>query len=288
MAKEKKVADPKELSVEDKLKALYKLQTINSTIDEIKLLRGELPLEVQDLEDEIAGIRTRIDNFKLEQKAIDTSIAQRKIEISTAQALVDKYKAQQESVRNNREFDYLSKEIEFQSLEVELCQKKIRDAQTDAETLLIEVTASEELLADKTADYEHKRDELETIIEETRQKEEKLREEAKKVETMIEPRLLNAFKRIRKNARNGLAVVTVQRAACGGCFNNIPPQRQLDIRSNKKVIVCEYCGRILVDQELAGITAEKVVKPKATRKKTILKETKEETKEEVKEETSED
>ncbi|MDD4820935.1 MAG: C4-type zinc ribbon domain-containing protein [Bacteroidales bacterium] len=283
MAKEKKAADPKELSVEEKLKALYKLQTINSTIDEIKLLRGELPLEVQDLEDEIAGIRTRIENFRLEQKAIDTAIAQRKIEISTAQALVDKYKAQQDSVRNNREFDYLSKEIEFQSLEVELCQKKIRDAQADAETLLIEITSSEELLADKTADHEHKHSELETIIEETRQKEEKLREEAKKVETLIEPRLLSAFKRIRKNARNGLAVVTVQRAACGGCFNNIPPQRQLDIRSNKKIIVCEYCGRILVDQELAGITVEKPVKAKATRKKAAPKEAKE-----VKEETSED
>lgn len=285
MAKEKKVADQKELSVEDKLKALYKLQTINSTIDEIKLLRGELPLEVQDLEDEIAGIRTRIENYRLEQKAIETSIAQRKIEISTAQALVDKYKAQQESVRNNREFDYLSKEIEFQSLEVELCQKKIRDAQADAETLLMEVTSSEELLVDKTADYEHKHSELETIIEETRQKEEKLREEAKKVETMIEPRLLNAFKRIRKNARNGLAVVTVQRAACGGCFNNIPPQRQLDIRSNKKIIVCEYCGRILVDQELAGIIVEKPVKAKATRKKATPKEIKEVIKEET---TSED
>lgn len=259
MAKEKKV-EIKELTVEEKLKALYKLQTIYSNIDDIKLLRGELPLEVQDLEDEITGINTRIENYKQELNDIDSSISKKKIEIESAKELVEKYKSQQENVRNNREFDHLSKEIEYQTLNIELSEKKIRDSQSMREIKLSEIANSESLLAEKTTDFEHKRAELDNIENETKQKEEKFREELKKVETLIEPRLLNAFKRIRKNARNGLAVVTVQRGACGGCFNNIPPQRQLDIRSNKKIIVCEYCGRIMIDQELTDI----VVEPKPT------------------------
>lgn len=262
MAREKKVAE-KDLTVEEKLKALYRLQTIYSSIDEIKLLRGELPLEVQDLESELIGISTRIENYKQEMQEIDSNIAQRKIEIENAHGLIEKYKEQQENVRNNREYDHLSKEIEYQTLNIELNEKKIGETQRIKEIKIKDIETSEELYAEKKIDFEHKRDELDDIINETKQKEEKLRDDAKKVEIMVEPRLLNAFKRIRKNARNGLAVVTVQRGACGGCFNNIPPQRQLDVRSNKKIIVCEYCGRIMIDMELAAeVDAENIAAAK--------------------------
>lgn len=262
MAREKKVAE-KDLTVEEKLKALYRLQTIYSSIDEIKLLRGELPLEVQDLESELIGISTRIENYKQEMQEIDSNITQRKIEIENAHSLIEKYKEQQENVRNNREYDHLSKEIEYQTLNIELNEKKIGETQRIKEIKIKDIETSEELYAEKKIDFEHKRDELDDIINETKQKEEKLRDDAKKVEIMVEPRLLNAFKRIRKNARNGLAVVTVQRGACGGCFNNIPPQRQLDVRSNKKIIVCEYCGRIMIDMELAAeVDAENIAAAK--------------------------
>ena len=262
MAREKKVAE-KDLTIEEKLKALYRLQTIYSSIDEIKLLRGELPLEVQDLESELIGISTRIENYKQEMQEIDSNIAQRKIEIENAHGLIEKYKEQQENVRNNREYDHLSKEIEYQTLNIELNEKKIGETQRIKEIKIKDIETSEELYAEKKIDFEHKRDELDDIINETKQKEEKLRDDAKKVEIMVEPRLLNAFKRIRKNARNGLAVVTVQRGACGGCFNNIPPQRQLDVRSNKKIIVCEYCGRIMIDMELAAeVDAENIAAAK--------------------------
>lgn len=270
MTREKKAAESKELTVEEKLKALYKLQTIYSSIDEIKLLRGELPLEVQDLENELIGINTRIENYKQDMQDIDSAIAQHKIEIKTAQELIGKYQEQQENVRNNREYDHLSKEIEYQTLNIELCEKRIRDTEKVKENKSKEIEVSEELYKEKQIDFEHKRDELDAIINETKQKEEKLRDEAKKVEAIIEPRLLTAFKRIRKNARNGLSVVTVQRGACGGCFNNIPPQRQLDVRSNKKIIVCEYCGRIMVDQELAAeVDAETAVAAKKASKKKV-------------------
>jgi len=252
MAKEAK-NEPKELTVEQKLKALYQLQTMLSEIDKIKTLRGELPLEVQDLEDEVAGLNTRIEKIKLEISELKSSIAAKKIEIEAAKASVEKYKAQQENVRNNREFDFLSKEIEFQTLEIELCEKRIKEFTADEKEKSEEVANSIVVLEEREKDLSVKKNELDEIISETKQEEEKLREKAKVLETTIEPRLLQAFKRIRKNSRNGLGIVYVQRDACGGCFNKIPPQRQMDIRMRKKIIVCEYCGRVMIDPELAGV-----------------------------------
>lgn len=255
MAREAK-KDPSEMSVEEKLKALYQLQTMLSEIDKIKTLRGELPLEVQDLEDEVAGLSTRIEKIQNEIAELKENVANKRIDIETAKASIEKYKAQQDNVRNNREYDVLSKEIEFQSLEVELCEKRIREALAAEKAKNEEIERSTEALEERKKDLEAKKAELEEIVSETKQEEEKLREKGKALETAIEPRLLQAFKRIRKNSRNGLGVVYVQRDACGGCFNKIPPQKQLDIRSRKKVIVCEYCGRIMVDPELAGVVAE--------------------------------
>ena len=243
----------KEITVEEKLKALYELQKAVSQIDEIKILRGELPLEVQDLEDEIIGLTTRMENFETEIADVIATISSKKIEIEESRMKIAKYKEQQDNVRNNREYDNLSKEIEFQSLEIELCEKRIREFTASLETKQNEQKTSAAQLAERKLDLEQKKGELNEIVSETKQEEEKLREHAKEIESLIEPRLVTAFKRIRKNARNGLAVVYVQRDACGGCFNKIPAQRQLDIRLRKKIIVCEYCGRILVDQELAGV-----------------------------------
>ena len=261
MARESK-KDPSEMSVEQKLKALYQLQTMLSEIDKIKTLRGELPLEVQDLEDEVAGLSTRIEKIQNEIADLKSNVATKRIEIETAKVSVEKYKSQQENVRNNREYDVLSKEIEFQSLEIELCEKRIREALAAEKAKNEEIERSTEALEERQKDLEAKKAELEEIVSETKQEEEKLREKAKVLETTIEPRLLQAFKRIRKNSRNGLGVVYVQRDACGGCFNKIPPQKQLDIRSRKKIIVCEYCGRIMVDPELAGVVTEQQEKGK--------------------------
>ncbi|MBQ3608514.1 MAG: hypothetical protein IKJ10_06480 [Bacteroidaceae bacterium] len=261
MARESK-KDPSEMSVEQKLKALYQLQTMLSEIDKIKTLRGELPLEVQDLEDEVAGLSTRIEKIQNDIADLKANVATKRIEIETAKASIEKYKAQQDNVRNNREYDVLSKEIEFQSLEVELCEKRIREALAAEKAKNEEIERSTEALEERQKDLEAKKAELEEIVSETKQEEEKLREKAKVLETTIEPRLLQAFKRIRKNSRNGLGVVYVQRDACGGCFNKIPPQKQLDIRSRKKIIVCEYCGRIMVDPELAGVVTEQKEKGK--------------------------
>jgi hypothetical protein len=243
----------KEITVEEKLKALYELQKAVSQIDEIKILRGELPLEVQDLEDEIIGLNTRMENFETEIAEIISTIASKKIEIEESRIKIAKYKEQQDNVRNNREYDNLSKEIEFQTLEIELCEKRIREFTAAQETKQADQKVTAEHLTERKLDLEQKKGELNEIVSETKQEEERLREHAKEIEFLIEPRLLTAFKRIRKNARNGLAVVYVQRDACGGCFNKIPAQRQLDIRLRKKIIVCEYCGRILVDQDLAGV-----------------------------------
>ncbi|MBQ4520730.1 MAG: hypothetical protein II999_09015 [Bacteroidaceae bacterium] len=263
MAREKK--DPTDLSVEQKLKALYQLQTMLSEIDKIKTLRGELPLEVQDLEDEVAGLNTRIDKIRREMAELRQGIATKRNEIEDAKALMAKYKEQQDNVRNNREYDMLSKEIEFQTLEIELCEKRIREYTAAEKSKADDCARSEEQLDERTKDLEIKRAELEEIVSETKLEEEKLREKAKNLEVTIEPRLLLAFKRIRKNSRNGLGIVYVQRDACGGCFNKIPPQRQLDIRMRKKIIVCEYCGRIMIDPELAGV--EKVVEKDAAPKR---------------------
>ncbi|HUX95855.1 MAG TPA: C4-type zinc ribbon domain-containing protein [Bacteroidales bacterium] len=239
-----------EISVEDRLRALYSLQLVDSEIDKIKTLRGELPLEVQDLEDEIAGLETRLGNLKEEVVNLEKAVTNKHTEIASAEALIKKYDEQQKNVRNNREYDSLSKEIEYQNLEIELFNKKIREFNFQVEEKNVVIAESEELLADRKADLENKKSELDEIISDTQKEEEGLYKKSEKVESIIEERLLTAYKRIRSNARNGLAVVPVQRDACGGCFNQIPPQRQLDIKSRKKIIVCEYCGRILVDDEI--------------------------------------
>lgn len=249
MAKESKVE--KEISIEEKLLALFELQKVNSEIDRIRTLRGELPLEVQDLEDEVAGLQTRLDNIASEIDRFEREIKGKKAEIEEANMKIARYKEQQENVRNNREYDNLSKEIEFQTLEIQLCEKRINEFKIALENRKAEQVSAGELLKDRTLDLLQKKSELNEIVAETKQEEEVLRQQSKEIESRIEERLLNAFKRIRKNAHNGLAVVTVQRDACGGCFNKIPAQRQLDIRLRKKVIVCEYCGRILVDNEMA-------------------------------------
>lgn len=265
--------DPTDLSVEEKLKTLYQLQTTLSAIDEKRALRGELPLEVQDLEDEIAGLNTRIEKIKSDIKEFQNAVTQKKAEINEAQASVERYKTQLNDVKNNREYDTLSKEIEFQTLEIELCNKKIREANVKIEEKNKDLKTNEELVSDRRVALEEKKNELDEIMDETRVEEEKLREKSRELELKIEPRLLTSFKRIRKNARNGLGIVYVQRDACGGCFNKIPPQRQLDIKMHKKIIVCEYCGRILIDPELAGVKADKPVEEKPKRKRTIRKRT---------------
>lgn len=255
----------KELTVEDKLIVLYELQTILSKIDEIKTLRGELPLEVQDLEDEIQGLKTRIENFTSGIEQLKQDVATKKTEIENAKALIAKYTEQQDNVRNNREYDLLSKELEFQNLEIQLFEKRIKEYTAEEESKQNELAQANEILAGREADLNLKKTELDEIVDETKLEEEKLRDKSKKLESKMEPRLLQSFKRIRKNTRNGLAVVYVERDACGGCFNKIPPQRQLDIRSRKKIIVCEYCGRIMIDPELAGIKPE--VKEEAPKKR---------------------
>ncbi len=264
--------DPTDLSVEEKLKTLYQLQSALSAIDEKKALRGELPLEVQDLEDEIEGLTTRIEKIKNEISEFQKAISQKKGEIADAEASVARYKSQLDEVKNNREYDTLSKEIEFQTLEIELCNKKIREANTRIQEKQNELVLNEEVIKEREGDLEVKKNELDEIMQETRAEEEKLKEKVKDLESKIESRLLTSFKRIRKNARNGLGVVYVQRDACGGCFNKIPPQRQLDIKMHKKVIVCEYCGRIMIDPELAGVKIDKATgEEKKTRKRAIRK-----------------
>ena len=273
--------DPTDLSVEEKLKTLYQLQTTLSAIDEKKALRGELPLEVQDLEDDIAGLNTRVEKIKGEIEDFQQAVSQKKAEINEAQTSVERYKKQLDDVKNNREYDTLTKEIEFQTLEIELCNKKIREAGIKVEERQNDLKHTEELIADRRQALEEKKNELDEIIDETRAEEERLKEKAKDLEIKIEPRLLTSFKRIRKNARNGLGIVYVQRDACGGCFNKIPPQRQLDIKMHKKIIVCEYCGRIMIDPELAGVktasetTEEKPKRKRATTRKTASKKSEE-------------
>ena len=265
--------DPTDLTVEEKLKALYQLQTTLSAIDEKRALRGELPLEVQDLEDDIAGLTTRIEKIQTDIEQFDRAIDQKQREIEDAQASVERYKKQLEMVSNNREYDTLSKEIEFQELEIELCSKKIREAQQMINERLYDLHKAEDQKADREKGLVMKRSELESIMAETREEEENLKEKAFELEKKIEPRLLQSFKRIRNGARNGLGIVYVQRDACGGCFNKIPPQRQLDIKMHKKIIPCEYCGRILIDPELAGVkieapkTEEKPKRKRAIRKR---------------------
>jgi predicted nucleic acid-binding Zn-ribbon protein len=247
----KPAVDATELSVDQRMKNLYQLQLILSEIDKIKTLRGELPFEVQDLEDEVAMLHTRIENFQTNVKELETAIGQQKIKITESTKLIERFQAQIDEVRNNREFDNLSKEIEFQGLEVELAEKKTREYTEDLNNLTEEIDRCKVGYAERKIDLKAKKEELNEIVSETKIQEEQLREKAKNLETTIEPRLLSAFKRIRKSARNGLGVVYIQRDACGGCFNKIPPQRQLDIKLRKKTIVCEHCGRIIIDPALA-------------------------------------
>jgi len=271
-----KAADLKDISVEEKLRALYEMQSIDAEVDRIKTLRGELPLEVQDLEDEIVGLDTRISNLNTEVSELGDTITKKKQEIKEADLLIKKYEAQQSNVRNNREFDSISKEIEFQKLEIELCEKRIKEFTAEVSNKKIQIEKSDAVLADKKIDLEAKKSELDAIVSETQLEEDKLNEKSAEYKTKIEERLINAYTRIRGNARNGLAVVTVERDACGGCFNKIPPQRQMDIRTRKKIIVCEYCGRVLVDRyivdydnslEKADIEAA-AAKPKRRTRKT--------------------
>ena len=271
MAKDIK-KEPQEYTVEEKLKSLYQLQLIFSEIDRIKTLRGELPLEVQDLEDEVAGLRTRIANYTVDIENVKLEENKRKAKIEEAKAMIEKYTEDQNNVRNNREYDLLAKEIEFQSLEVEFCEKKLRQYAAELKNKAEEIARTEVILEDALRALDDKKNELEEIVSETREEEDRLRDRAKVLEATIEPRLLQSFKRIRKNTRNGLGVVYVQRDACGGCFNKIPPQRQLDIKMRKKIIVCEYCGRIMIDPELAGVKETTVQAPeKKIRKRPIRK-----------------
>ncbi|MFA8300096.1 MAG: zinc ribbon domain-containing protein [Hyphomicrobiales bacterium] len=242
--------DTRESSVEQKLVALYALQHIDSRIDKIKIVRGELPLEVQDLEDEIAGLETRVEKYNQETQEFEQVINEKKNTIKESKSLIKKYEEQQMNVRNNREYDSLSKELEFQSLEIQLCEKRIKEYTAKLDAIKSQIDNSEGVLKDRIEDLTSKKNELNSIIEETQREEEVLHQESLISQDDIDARLLVAYQRIRKNSKNGLAVVPVERGACGGCFSKIPPQVALDIAMHKKIIVCEFCGRILVDAEI--------------------------------------
>lgn len=245
-------SDETEISIEKKLIALYSLQQIDSQIDKIKIIRGELPLEVEDLEDEIVGLQTRIDNYVLEIEALNVQVKEKSAQIVESQAQIKYYEEQQMNVRNNREYDSISKEIEYQNLEIALAEKRIKEFTHNINLKNDEIESAQKILDERTNDLEIKKSELSDIVNETEKEENNLFKKSEDFQRFIEERLLTAYKRIRKNARNGLAVVSVERDACGGCFSAIPPQRQLDIRMHKKIIVCEYCGRILIDHGLAS------------------------------------
>ena len=258
----------KERSVEDRLKSLYQLQTLLSEIDRIKTLRGELPNEVKDREDEIVRYQTRLNKFEEEIAELRRFISTKEADIANRREKIARYEEQINNVRNNREFAFLEKEKEFESLEIQLAEKQIRESNAKIEDMTAEAERTREELTDNEHILEQKKVELESIVSETRQEEEQLLKQAKEIEPQIDAYTLAAFKRIRKNARNGLGIVTVQRDACGGCFNRIPPQRQLEIMMHKKIIVCEYCGRIMVDGALAGIEDKPAQAASAPKKRT--------------------
>jgi predicted nucleic acid-binding Zn-ribbon protein len=240
-----------EQTVEQKLKALYELQTIHTKIDKIRQVRGELPMEVADLEDDVEGLETRIQKIKSELDDLEDDIVTRKNLIRDAQANIKKYETQLNEVKNNREYEAISKEVEIQGLDIQVSEKKIKEFGYEITT---KTQIYEKALADlegRRADLDAKKAELGTITAETEKEENELNSEAEKASKNIEERLLIAYNRLRGNAKNGLAVVTIQRDSCSGCFNQIPPQRQSDIRQRKKIIVCEHCGRILVDEQMA-------------------------------------
>jgi uncharacterized protein len=239
--------------IEDTLLAVYQLQQHDSQIDKIRMIRGELPLEVQDLEDEIVGLETRIENYHTEIKSMDKLVAEKKQAIKDSESLIKKYEEQKLNVRNNREYDSLTKEIEFQTLEMQLAEKRIKEFTEALSNKKIQIEESEAILNERKTDLEIKKSELNDIVEETEIEEKALAKRSEELQNRIEDRLLVAYQRIRKNARNGLAIVQIERDACGGCFNKIPPQHQLDIRMHKKIIVCEYCGRILVDSDITNM-----------------------------------
>ena len=233
-------------SMQEKIMALYELQKIDSQIDEINKIKGELPDEVKDLEDELVGLNTRIENVNAEIEELNALTRQYKREIDQAKIMIGNYKEQQNNVRNNREFDAITKEIEYQELEIELAEKRLKECAAGIKSKKTIIDQTNELVEERNIDYRAKKEELDTIEAETAQQVEELDAKAARAKQPIDERLLVAYNRIRSNVRNGLAVVTITRDACGGCFNRIPPQRQADIRSGKKLIVCEYCGRILV------------------------------------------
>ena len=243
----------KELTVEDKLRALYELQQVDSKIDNLRTLAGELPQEVKDVADEVEGLKTRLTNIENDIKECETQISDHRVRTENANASISRYKEQQDNVRNNREYDNLSKEIEYQTLDIELCQKRIKEHTAALEQLHADKAKTTTDIEERTVDLTNKRQDLDSILAETKEQTETLILKTTDLERQIDDRLLTAFKRIRKNARNGLAVVTIERDSCGGCHSKIPAQRQLDIRMHKKIIVCEFCGRILVDPEIEKV-----------------------------------
>lgn len=242
----------KELTVAEKLANLYKLQVLVSEIDRIKNLRGELPEEVSDMEAAIENLNTRITNYNNSISDAEYKINMMQGKIADAEMLINQYTDQQNDVQNNKQYEFLTKEIEYQQLEIELCNKRIRENIDTIEDLKARVQNTLAEIDERQSDLDIKRGELDEIIAETRSEEETLREKAKKIENTIEQKLLNTFKRIHKKAHNGLAIVPIEREACGGCCNKITPQRQIDVKMRKKIVVCEYCGRILIDEELAN------------------------------------
>jgi len=253
-----KIKEKIDASIEGKLRSLYELQLIDSKIDRIRTIRGELPLEVQDLEDSVAGLETRVNNLSDELKELENQVSEKTQAIKDFKANIKKYEAQQGKVRNNREYDAITKEIEFQNLEIQLAEKRLKEYKFAIEQKSEILEKSQVDFSERQKDLKLKKSELDEIISETEKEEKELIVASEKAAEAIEDRLVNAYKRVRSNTRNGLAVVPVERDACGGCFNKIPPQKQLDIRMNKKILVCEHCGRIMVDPNI--ITTEEEAK----------------------------
>ena len=254
MATDKKPEAPR--PVEERLKTLFELQTILTEIDRIRNVRGELPKEVQDLENTITGLHSRITRFEDEIEGLKAKRVAELNKIENKKLLIARYRQQLDNVRNNHEFDNLNKEIEYENLEIELGEKTVGEIERSIDNRLADIENTNQEIADQTHILNEKKDDLDNIVSETRSEEENLIARSKTLEPLVDERTLTAFKRIRKNARNGLGVVYIQRNACGGCFNRIPPQKQMEIKMHKKIIVCEYCGRIMIDPDLAGISTE--------------------------------
>lgn len=271
MAGENRVVQSEELTLENSLKVLFELQRVDTRIAHIRMLRGELPMAVEDLEDEIAGLQTRIGNLQDAQKAASSDINTKRHEIKSAEVLIKKYEKQLENVRNNREYDNLTKEVEYQQLEVELRNKQIKELKIKNDETGASIESTKQVIAQREQDIQAKRAELESVIAETAKEEAELTQESERLQAQLPERLLKAYIRICGSVRNGLGVVTVMRGACGGCFRRIPPQRQLDIRSHKRVVVCENCGRIIVDDPTQAPEeaeeASEEVKPMAKRRR---------------------